>query len=117
LPSTSHRTRGRDRLVGEAVHRQRFVDLVHVLDGTRSLQIWRRGHLRDGRVVFAADAGHLGIGEAADVVDHVEPACKRLVGDLVVAGLDRPDGVARGRLQRLDRGVEPIQLLFGREHV
>jgi hypothetical protein len=81
------------------------------------LQIWRAGHLADRDVVFLADGRHSRVGGTADVVGHVVAGVQRGLGDLGVARLGRPDGVAAGRLRSLDRRVEPVEFLVRREHV
>jgi len=123
-----------DRLLSEAVPLERLVDVVHVaaatprtggvtgrpvdrLDRAGSFEVRRRGHLDDCGVMGLADPGHLRVGKATDVVDGVEPALERRLGNLVVARLDREDGVAGHRLERLDGGVQPVELLVGGEHL
>jgi len=78
---------------------------VGFFDGSRSLEVRRARHLRDGDVVLLADPRHLGVGEATDVVDHVEPLREGLVGDLGIARLDREDRVPGDALDRVERDV------------
>jgi len=64
--------------------------------------------------VSLADLGHLRVGEATDVVHHVEAVRERLVGHLGVASLDGPDRLAVGPLENLQRALEPLRLDFHR---